>query len=125
MPILDANYVLRYLLRDVPDQSEEARKAIEAGAEVTAEVLAEVVYVLSGVYRVDRRTVARTMEDFLRETEAPHRRALEYAFRLYGESGLDLVDCVLAGYRHAEGQEVLTFDRKLRNALRSDPLAGA
>ena len=49
MLILDANAILRYLLRDVPEMSEEAREAIMAGASTTAEVLAEVVYVLAGV----------------------------------------------------------------------------
>ena len=31
MLILDANAILRYLLRDVPEMSEEAREAIMAG----------------------------------------------------------------------------------------------
>ena len=46
MPILDANVILRYLLRDIPDMAEEARAAVMAGASTTAEVLAEVVYAL-------------------------------------------------------------------------------
>ena len=50
MPILDANVILRYLLGDIPEQSAEAQKAVLSGAATTAEVLAEVVYVLAGVY---------------------------------------------------------------------------
>ena len=44
MRILDANVILRYLLNDIPDQAEEARKAVMEGAATTTEVLAEVVY---------------------------------------------------------------------------------
>ena len=54
MPILDANVILRYLLRDLPDMAEEAKAAVLSGASTTAEVLAEVVYVLAGVYNADR-----------------------------------------------------------------------
>lgn len=51
MPIIDANVILRYLLNDHPAMSEAAKETIVAGAQTTAEVLAEVVYVLKGVYR--------------------------------------------------------------------------
>ena len=123
MPILDANIILRYLLGDVPEQSAMAQKAILSGASATAEVLAEVVYVLAGVYHVDRRDIAQTMEAFLLEIEVSHRQALTYAFRLYGESSLDFVDCILAGYRHTEDRTVLTFDKKLQKVLQDDPLS--
>ena len=120
MPILDANVILRYLLRDVPEMAEAAREAIVKGASTTAEVLAEVVYVLAGVYKADRETIATTLEAFLQEIEVPHKAALKYAFKLYGRKKLDFVDCVLAGYHHIEGAEVMTFDVKLRRILTSE-----
>ena len=120
MPILDANVILRYLLRDVPEMAEAAREAIMKGASTTAEVLAEVVYVLAGVYKADRETIATTLEAFLQEIEVPHKAALKYAFKLYGRKKLDFVDCVLAGYHHIEGAEVMTFDVKLRRILTSE-----
>ena len=52
MLAVDANVILRYLLDDVQEQAEAARRAIDAGAWTTAEVVAEVAYVLSGVYGV-------------------------------------------------------------------------
>lgn len=122
MQILDANAVLRYLLRDIPDMAEEARNAVMAGASTTAEVLAEVVYVLAGVYGAECRQIAETVGAFLEEVEVPHPLALRYAFRLYGQSKLDFVDCVLAGYHHVDGAEILTFDKKLLKALRTNPI---
>ena len=123
MPILDANVILRYLLRDIPDMSEEAHKAIMAGASTTAEVLAEVVYVLDGVYHAERQTISQALESFLSEVEVPHKNALRYAFRLYGARSLDFVDCLLAGYHYMEGRDILTFDKKLQRILMNDPLA--
>lgn len=123
MPLLDANVILRYLLNDVPDMSEQARTAILAGAATTPEVLAEVVYVLAGVYRARRSMIAQALTMLLDEIEVSHKPALLYALRLYADSRLDFVDCLLAGYHHVEGQSVVTFDKKLQKALASDPIA--
>jgi len=37
--------------------------------------------------------------------------------RRYGRTPLDFVDCLLAGYHHMNGEEVVTFDEKLHKAL--------
>lgn len=123
MPILDANVILRYLLRDITDMAEEARSVVMAGASTTTEVLAEVVYVLAGVYGADRAIIADALALFLQEVDVPHKPAVQYAFRLYRESRLDFLDCVLAGYHHMENLDVVTFDKKLKRALASDRLA--
>ena len=122
MPILDANVILRYLLKDIPEKAEEAKAVILAGASVTAEVLAEVVYVLAGVYQADRTMIADALEAFIQEVDIPHKAALRYAFRLYKTKRLDFVDCVLAGYHHVDGTEIMTFDKKLGKTLSKDPL---
>ena len=120
--LVDANVILRYLLRDIPDMAEEAKEAIVNGASTTVEVLAEVVYVLAGVYKADRETIASTLESFLLEIDIPHRAVLRYALQLYGKKKLDFVDCVLAGYHHFEDQDIMTFDTKLQKALLNDNL---
>lgn len=68
MPIIDANVILRYLLNDHPNMSKAAKEIVVAGAQTTAEVLAEVVYVLKGVYHADRPTIAETLEAFINES---------------------------------------------------------
>lgn len=51
--ILDTNYVLRHLLRDVPDMFEVAYNEIMHGnCLVHPEVIAEAVYVLKFVYNI-------------------------------------------------------------------------
>ena len=123
MPILDANVILRYLLKDLPDKAEEARAAVLAGASTTAEVLAEVVYVLAGVYKADRTMIADALGAFIQEVDVPHKAAIQYAFRLYKNRKLDFVDCVLAGYHHLDGLDVMTLDGKLQKALLNDPMS--
>lgn len=52
--LIDANVILRYLMKDHPELSEKARQMIEEGAFTLPEVVAEVVYVLRGMYKIGR-----------------------------------------------------------------------
>ena len=122
MPIVDANIILRYLLNDHPVLSPKAKEIILSGAETTPEVLAEVVYVLARVYKADRSAIAAGLETFLQEIVVSCKSAVIYACRLYGTRSLDFVDCLLAGYHHKNGSEILTFDLKLGKVLNHDPL---
>ena len=122
MPLVDANIILRYLMNDHPVMSPQAREIILSGVETTPEVLAEVVYVLRGVYHVDRPAVSAALEAFVQEITLPHKAAVTYACRLYGQRSLDFVDCLLAGYHHMEGAEISTFDEKLGKVLLRNPV---
>ena len=99
-----------------------ARDMVLAGGAVTPEVLAEVVYVLKGVYRVERTDIAKALATFVLETETSNKEAVLYALRLFGKTSLDFVDCLLAGYHHIMGLEIKTFDKKLQKVLDSDQL---
>ncbi len=58
--MLDANAVLRFLLQDVDGQFQQVKTIIRTGkCYITLEVLAEVCYVLEGVYQVPREAVVR------------------------------------------------------------------
>ena len=123
MPLVDANIILRYLMNDHPVMSPQAREIILAGAETTPEVLAEAVYVLRGVYHVDRPSIAVALESFIQEVTLSHKAAITYACKLYGQRSLDFVDCLLAGYHHIDGAEISTFDEKLGKVLLKNPIA--
>lgn len=63
--ILDTNVVLRYLLQDVPDMFEIACTNIKQGdCFVFPEVIAEAVYVLKSVYKVERKDISSVLIDF-------------------------------------------------------------
>ena len=62
MTILDANFVLRYLLQDDEAMFVEASGVIENDmCLLLGEVVAEVVYVLGGYYEVPRDEIARAL----------------------------------------------------------------
>ena len=60
MNLIDANVIIRYLLRDIEDQYLRASQAIDLGCCTTTEVLAEVVYVLMKVYKSLRPSISET-----------------------------------------------------------------
>lgn len=113
--LLDANAVLRYLLEDIQEQSDCVAETIEAGAEVTVEVLAECVYVLSGVYHVSRSDIAESLGILLDEVTCRRKRVAAAALGLYSGSSFDFVDCVLATEVAENGREALTFDKRLQS----------
>jgi len=117
--IVDANVVLRYLLKDTY-QAEAAREMIEErGVSIPGEVLAEVVYVLEGVYDVPRKRIAETLKRLMalptvrgdRPTEI-----LEKALDHYAERNIDYVDALLCAWSSEE--EVATFDKKLQRCVK-------
>ena len=110
-------------MNDHPVMSPQAREIIFDGAETTPEVLAEVVYVLRGVYHVDRPSIAVALESFIQEVTLSHKATITYACKLYGQRSLDFVDCLLAGYHHIDGTEIATFDEKLGKVLLKNPIA--
>lgn len=113
--LLDADAVLRYLLEDIQEQSDCVAETIEAGAEVTVEVLAECVYVLSGVYHVSRSDIAESLGILLDEVTCRRKRVAAAALGLYSGSSFDFVDCVLAAEVAENGRGALTFDKKLQS----------
>lgn len=115
--LLDANAVLRYLLEDISEQADCVAEAIEAGAEVTVEVLAECVYVLAGVYHASRSDIAESLGVLLDEVACRRKRVAATALGLYSGSSFDFVDCILAAEASQSGRAVLTFDKKLNGLI--------
>ncbi|MEE0874331.1 MAG: PIN domain-containing protein [Ruminococcus sp.] len=114
MVILDTNMILRYLLNDNAEMAEYAENLIEnETAEVTTEVIAEVVYVLKGVYHLERNVIVNVLISFLGNVTCQNSEVLHLALKTYGEVNLDFVDCVLYAYHKANGAEIATFDKKL------------
>ena len=120
MRIVDANIVLRYVLDDHEELSMKARQIIDENVvDVPIEVLCEVVFVLSSVYKVGRKEIEVQLRGLFEDTacELPHREAVLKGLALFAENNLDFVDCILAGYKSAESAEAYTFDKKLQKLL--------
>ena len=117
MKLIDTNAILRFLLDDVKEQHDLARDVIKAGSFTTTEVLAEVAYVLTGFYGETRENVAVSITKLLIDVHIEHKEAVMEAIRLYHDTSLDFVDCVLIGRNHVLGDDVFSFDKKLNKRL--------
>ena len=120
MVVLDTNAILRYILKDNEEQAEKAARAIESGCVTTPEVLAEVVYVLSFVYKMSREDVSWFLHCILLDVQVDNIKALRYAAGVYNQTNLDFVDCLLIAYNKVFGMEVFSFDKKLNTTLKRE-----
>jgi predicted nucleic-acid-binding protein len=120
MLIVDANIVLRLILNDHREMVEKARTKLQTNTfSIKREVIAEVVYVLAGVYKTDRQNVGKAIFGVL-DTEGivvESEDAVRYAINTYQTQALDFVDCMLYAYQNIEGEDIFTFDQKLQRLL--------
>ena len=120
MVFIDANAILRYILCDDADMAYKVRELI-AKTKVTVryEVLSEVVYVMNKVYSIPRSELADYIKTFLRlsNVETESEEVLSLALKAYAELNMDIVDCMLYGFRAIEGHDVFTFDKKLNSVI--------
>ena len=119
MIVLDANYILRYLLQDHEVMSQEAKEVIvNEYCFLLNEVLAEVIYVLGGVYKIPKVVIAETLLVFVQfenmKMHEPKSIIIE-ALTLYKELNLDFVDCCLCAMK--DHFEVKSFDKKLMKCV--------
>ncbi len=117
LTLLDANAVLRHLLDDIPEQADRTAQAVEAGAEVTPEVIAECVYVLKGVYDLSKAELAQALVAFLHEVACERKPIIIDALESFANTNLDFVDCILLSMNKLTDQPVLTFDKKLSSQM--------
>lgn len=118
MTYVDTNVILRYLLNDDPRLSPEAKARLENLEEkhTGIEVVAELVYVLAGVYQVPRKEIADILDSlFSHNSWTLHRKDVVLgALKLYRASSIDFVDAYLVVLHRITGVDVLSFDKKVR-----------
>jgi predicted nucleic-acid-binding protein len=120
MVILDTNAILRYVLQDNLTMADEVE--LQLSREVCfipVEVVAEIVYVLSRVYELERNVIAKTVTDitYVNNITVAQKAVVLHALQVYASATLDFVDCLLIGYAKKNAYTVFTFDKKLRKYL--------
>jgi predicted nucleic-acid-binding protein len=123
MQFVDANIVLRYILGDHEELSEKAKENLEyEELEMPFEVIAEVVYVLEGVYGSGRSEIQAGVLGLLKypNIRTSDEEVLKQAFQIFSEKNLDFVDALLVGYHNVRKAKVFSFDKKM-NKLLVDP----
>lgn len=121
MPGLDTNVLVRWLLADDDEQTDQAQRLLasahtsQTALFVPTTVVMELEWVLRSRYRFDKSSVLSALNALLetRELEFQAEAALEQALHLYRQGTADFADCLHAGLCGAAGQSpLLTFDKK-------------
>ena len=114
----DANIIIRYIINDDEAMASKAEEAINSKTLfVLPEVFAEVTYVLTKVYGIERIDVADSMLELLNFVSTTVPEIMRKAFCNYRETKLDFVDCILAAYAISDNKQILSFDKKLNNFI--------
>lgn len=121
--VVDANVVLRYLLRDHEKLYKEAEalfnEAFSGKSKIFLldSVVAEVVYVLSGLYKVKREEIAQVLMELLKGKgiNATDKDVLFEALKIFGLKNLDFVDCLICAY--SRKFPVISFDKKVKKCV--------
>ena len=125
----DTNVVLRYLLRDIPEQFTQAADFFEqvrtGGKKMffLESVLVECIYILTGYYNVPKKKAAEALAGLMHYKGVVNsdKAALSAALALYGENNLDPVDCVLLAKARHDSMQVFSFDKALVKAAAKAP----
>lgn len=119
--MLDANAVLRFLLQDIEEQFQQVKNIVKRDrCYVTLEVMAEVCYVLEGLYQVSRKDIADNFRKLNYDVTILNVDVFLRALEIYDKPPkLDFVDCLLYGYKMERGIDIVTFDKQLMKQLRN------
>jgi predicted nucleic-acid-binding protein len=117
MRAVDTNVLVRLITRDDSRQAASAESFIEKGAWVSVLTLAEAMWVLASVYKLDPKSLARALEMLLnhRDLVLQDPEAVAEALELFREKpALGFSDCLMLQLARKAGHLPLgTFDRRL------------
>lgn len=116
---LDANIVIRFLVRDDERKAEHVKQLfllLEAGkisAETDMIVIAEIVWVLSSFYKLDRETIGEYITLFLatKHLAVKEKPLLQKAVEFYKKINADFIDCFVAAAASKRKILVCSYDR--------------
>lgn len=119
LKIIDTNVALRYLVQDDYNQAVKAKEMIDEGSYILPESIVEMVYVLSKVYKTERKEIHYAILDLLQDVEMIDKQIHINAARIFGRTKLDYVDCVLVARHKMLNDRIYTFDKELDEELKS------
>lgn len=83
------------------------------------EILAEVVYVLEKVYKIDRQEISKILLMFINKSNLFFRdqSIISMALSNYAKFKIDFIDSVLLAYSYNKINTIHTFDKKLKKLI--------
>jgi len=116
--LLDTNVLIRFLREDHEEHSPAAQGLFlealsgECVLILTEVAVAEAVWVLLSVYKIDRRQIAEELQFVAKSpgVRCVNRNELLDALDRFAITRFDILDCYLAAMAAASGDHVATFD---------------
>jgi predicted nucleic-acid-binding protein len=125
--VIDANAILRYLLKDdltqaaIIEEIFKKKKNSESDFYVTREVVMECVCTLSKFYKVSRDDIYAALKSFLntKMIVLEERGFIMEALDYFSTSGISYVDCLVIIKTKKLNAKLITFDKKLISKIES------
>ena len=118
MKLLDANFVLRFLLKDHPLQSQAVKEVLESKNETLLLqdlAVAEVVWVLTSVYKLSKEDIAEKIYNLLSLNSIfSNKSLLIRVLYFYRNFNISFIDAYLTAFCEQEKLEgIYSFDKGL------------
>ncbi|TSC88242.1 MAG: putative nucleic-acid-binding protein, contains PIN domain [Microgenomates group bacterium Gr01-1014_7] len=118
MKLLDANLILRFLLKDDVKQFQKAKSILENSEEnlyLSDMIIAEVVWVLISFYKFNREDIIEKIYNLLNLNSIYSNKSLFIrTLYFYRNFNIDFIDAYLAAYCESEKLEAIySFDKGL------------
>lgn len=117
---IDTNYIIRYLVNDNIEMANIAENILTTKSVFIAnEILSEVVYVLYGVYEINKEDISNQLTELInfQNISVSNKNIIKKALELFKTRNIDFVDCLLCAYSIQD--EIITFDKKLHKCIES------
>ncbi len=117
---VDTNYIVRYFVNDNIEMADIAEEILTNKIVfISHEVLAEVIYVLMGVYSISKDEIADMLIELIafENINTLDDDVTIRSFKMFKEKNIDFVDCLLCAY--SDRDTIKTFDKKLLKCIQS------
>lgn len=121
--LIDTNFILRFLLKDPPQQSKTVReyfnkaKIGKISIRVSIIVFVELNFALMKFYRISKSEI---IDKLALIAQIPYldiemREIVLRALNIYSKYSIEFVDSIFLAQSELTGKELLTFDQKLKS----------
>jgi len=118
---VDTNYIVRYLINDNIAMADIAEEILTTkNVFISNEILAEVVYVLFGVYKIAKEDISNQLLELIdfENITVSNYKVVKKSLDIFKTKKLDFIDCLLCAYSNQD--EIVTFDKKLNKCISSN-----
>ena len=115
--ISDTNILIRYLMHDDEHYYDKSKDYISKNTFVPLLVLSEMVYVLKGIYKINRVELVNALIALGEEITYENNDIALKTLENFKDYNLDFVDCYLLARNKMLNEEVVSYDKGLNKAL--------